>query len=136
MKAAQISLGIDVPTSAEFTHSLGQVTWLLNMLDTHSDKPIKWIEPMIMAPLMLRQLRVYQQKSRPIAAITWAYADARVEAKVETGDLLDLGDWRAGSKVKIVQCISPFSDGEPIKRAFLDEISKITALHKTWEMEQ
>lgn len=100
-----------LPSSEEFTHVLGQVTWLMTLSKPHRERLIAHIDDLVIAPLMLKQVRVYLKGKQPLAAVTWAYASPEVKSKIATPPfILSLNDWRSGSEIVIVDCISPFAD--------------------------
>jgi len=109
----------DVPTSEEFTRTLGQVTWLMTVAESHRDKQASWIETHVCAPLMLKQVRVYVKGKQPLAVIIWAYASQEVKDRLMTQDKsMTLQDWRSGPNVTIVDCISPFLDPQAFVERF------------------
>lgn len=115
-----------VPSSDEFTKTLGQVTWLLTMSKEHQSNPISSIEADIIAPLMMRQVRVYTKGKQPLAVVVWAYASDEIVARLDSGETkMELGDWRSGGNIKIVHCISPLLDPELFAKKFLAEIETL-----------
>jgi len=115
----------DVPTSDEFTRTLGQVSWLLTLSKKHREQPISFIETSICVPLMFKQLRVFLKGKQPVAALTWAYVSVEVAEKVKCGDELALADWRSGPDVVVVDCISPLLDPQVFIKKFNAELSAI-----------
>jgi len=116
---------LGAPSSDEFTKTLGQVVWLLGLSSKHRIKEISTIEASYIAPLMLQQLRIFSEGKQPLAALTWAYASPEVRKRIEAGETPNLQDWRSGSELVVVDCISPFTDGEDVKMRFLAEVEKI-----------
>jgi len=115
-----------VPTSEEFTKTLGQITWLMTLSKGHRDMKVNQIEPRILAPLMMKQVRVFTKGTQPLAAITWAYVSDEVEAKIAARSSdLTLEDWRSGKKVVIVDCISPLMDGAIFKEQFMSQVNSL-----------
>ncbi|WP_139163223.1 toxin-activating lysine-acyltransferase [Epibacterium ulvae] len=112
------------PTSDEFTKALGQITWLMTVSKDHRDKPTSWIETQICAPLMFRQVRVFVKDKRPLAALTWAYASDDLQSRLRTaGHIMSLQDWRCGSEVSIVECISALGNSQPFIDQFMAEVA-------------
>ncbi len=58
-----------VPTSEEFLRTMGQVSWLMTLSPEHRDRPIRYLEAHLAAPLMLKQVRVVTRGSQPVAAL-------------------------------------------------------------------
>ena len=118
--------GTTVPTSEEFVKTLGQVTWLMTQSKSHRDSEISLIEAHVVAPLMFKQVRVYSKSKQPLAAIIWAYVSKdRKEILSKDGYRMVLEDWRSGSEIMIVDCISPFIDSTPFIENFMAEIAEI-----------
>ena len=100
-----------LPSSEEFTHVLGQVTWLMTLSKSHRERLIAHIDDLVVAPLMLKQVRVYLKGKQPLAAVMWAYASPEVKAKIAAPPfIMALNDWRSGPEIVVVDCISPFAD--------------------------
>ncbi|MDR0807572.1 MAG: toxin-activating lysine-acyltransferase [Gemmobacter sp.] len=98
----------DVPTSEEFTRTLGQVTFLLTISRPHLERPIAHIRDMVIAPLMLKQVRVFLRGRQPVAALSWAYASDEIRERVAKPPfVMGLPDWRSGPHVTVVEVISP-----------------------------
>lgn len=115
----------DVPDSEEFTRVLGQVTWLLTQDKRLKTIPAAEIEPRFIAPMILKQVRVFTKGKAPIAALSWAYASDEVIGKVERGEgPLMLSDWRSGPKVVVVDVVSPFADPKLFTADFLKSVSE------------
>lgn len=113
-----------VPTSEEFTRTVGQVTWLMTMSKAHRGKPISYIETYVSAPLMFKQVRVFLKGKQPIGALSWAYASDEVQAKLSAGDYqMTLQDWRSGPQVIVVDCISPFADPQIFIDEFMSQVA-------------
>ncbi|MEP4978982.1 toxin-activating lysine-acyltransferase [Ascidiaceihabitans sp.] len=118
----------DVPTSEEFTSTLGKASWLLAQSALHKNMPVSWIEPNIMAPLMFKQLRVFTRGNQPLAFLTWGYVSFAVSERLKHPDYqIALTDWRSGPDVAVVECVSPFVDGEQFKINFLKEVEQAKA---------
>lgn len=123
-------LAPDLPSSTEFTATLGQVTWLATQDTTFKTLPIGEMQDRFVAPIMLKQVRVFLKGKAPVAALSWAYASETVVAKINAkqGPLL-LTDWRSGPDVRIVDVISPFTDSAVFIDGFLKEVE--AARHRT-----
>lgn len=110
----------DVPTSEEFTRTLGQVTFLLTISQPHLERPIAHIRDMVIAPLMLKQVRVFLKGKQPVAALSWAYASKEIRNRVAKPPfVMGLPDWRSGPHVTVVEVISPLLDPQLFTDKFL-----------------
>lgn len=115
-----------VPTSDEFSKTLGHVTWLMTLSKDHRDKSIRTIEADVLAPLMFKQVRVYTKGKQPLAAVIWAYVSPEVKSKIEAdGYQMALRDWRSGPEVVVVDCISPFMEPKIFVDQFLSQVDLI-----------
>lgn len=117
-----------VPTSEEFLRTMGQVSWLMTLSPEHRDRPIRYLEAHLAAPLMLKQVRVVTRGSQPVAALSWAYASPEVKARIEAGGhVMALGEWRSGPEIVIVEVISPLIDRQIVINQFLGQIKGLTS---------
>ncbi len=117
-----------VPTSEEFTRTVGQVTWLMTMSKEHRDKPVSYIETYVSAPLMFKQVRVFLKGKQPLAALVWAYVSEEISDKIDAGGhTMGLQDWRCGPEVKVVDCVSPFADGQIFIDEFMSQVAATKA---------
>ena len=97
-----------VPTSDEFCQTLAHATWLMTLSKTHKEKTVSWINAHVVTPLMFKQVRIFSKEKQPLAAVIWAYVSPEVKQKLDAGDYtMSLQDWRSGSEVVVVDCISP-----------------------------
>mgnify|MGYP000303369547 CR=1 FL=1 len=113
----------DVPTSEEFSRTMGQVAWLMTLSKKHRDLPISYQETHLAAPLMFKQVRVFTKGKQPLAAVIWAYVSPEIKQKLEAGDYtMQLEDWRSGPEVAIVDCISPLVDPKVFVDQFLSQV--------------
>ncbi len=102
---------------------MGSASWLLSISQSDQNRPISDLERRVVAPLMLRQLRIFKKGDQPLAFITWAYASPEVASKIQEAPAsLTLEDWRSGTVVKVVDCVSPFTDGQKFVDHFLAKI--------------
>lgn len=120
--------GPDVPTSEEFTRTLGQVAWLTTLSRPHLGRPMSYLRDMVIAPLVLKQVRVFLKGKQPLAAITWAYASEAVKAKVAMPPfVMALEDWRSGAEVVVIECISPLLDPQIFITQFMNQVENVLA---------
>lgn len=113
----------DVPTSEEFTRTLGQVTFLLTISPPHLERSIAHIRDMVIAPLMLKQVRVFLKGKQPVAALSWAYASEEIRDRTAKPPfVMALTDWRSGPHVTVVEVISPLIDPKIFIDKFLMDV--------------
>lgn len=113
----------DVPTSEEFTRTLGQVTFLLTISRPHLERPIAHVRDMVIAPLMLKQVRVFLKGKQPVAALSWAYASDEVRDRIAAPPfVMGLPDWRSGPHVTVAEVISPLLDPQLFIDQFLADV--------------
>lgn len=98
---------IEAPT---FAATLGNAAWLMSLSQDHTELPIEVLKDRIAMPIMLRQFRLFSKGQQPVAFLTFASASEEVHARIEAGET-NLGpkDWRSGSLITVVDCISPFN---------------------------
>jgi cytolysin-activating lysine-acyltransferase len=107
------------PSPDEFLTVLGQVTWLMGLSEAHRDLPLREIETRIQVPLLLKQVRVYTEGKRPIAALTWAGVSEGVKQALSFPQYrMQLADWRSGPEIVVIDCISPFADRSKFEALF------------------
>lgn len=116
---------LDFPESDEFIKSMGQISWLMTVSKEHRDKPISLIERLVSTSLMFKQTRVFMKGKQPLAAIMWAYVSPELKLVIEQGgyDML-LEDWRSGTEIVIIDCISPFVPKDQIIKHFESQIAQ------------
>lgn len=118
--------GIVPPTGDKtFSDVLGQAVWLMSMDKDYKHLPIGMIEGRVLPPIILRRFKLYYREKQPIAFLTWALLDeasaANFDPSVLTGN--DLQFWSAGTKLAVIDCVSPFVERAIIEEAFLKEFA-------------
>jgi hemolysin-activating ACP:hemolysin acyltransferase len=108
-----------LPDVATFSSVLGQAVWLMTVSAKHRDLKVSDIEALVTPAVVLQQFKLYYKGKQPIAFVSWAMVSDKVKARLETGDRhLDASDWRSGSNVVIVECVSPFAERAEIEAQF------------------
>jgi len=116
------------PSADEFARILGQVTWLTTLSSDHKIRSIEWLEHMVVAPIMLKQVRIFTKGEQPVAAVLWAYASDEVKAKIAAGNqVMKLSDWRSGPNVEVVDCIAPTGSRAAVIDLFLKQVATSSA---------
>lgn len=101
---------------------LGEVVWLMTQSPSHKTFFLSDLEWLAMAPIMLKQFRVFyatdksegaDEQSRPIGVVLWALVDEEVEQRLAAGNAkLRPQDWRSGDRLWVVDVIAPFGGNE------------------------
>jgi len=107
---------LDSPT---FASTLGQAVFLMTVSKRHRDLKISVIEEIVSTAIFLQQFKLYSKGKQPIAFLAWATVSDEVKERFDAGNVaLELKDWRSGSNLIVVDCISPFTSEKEIKKQF------------------
>ena len=91
------------------TTLFGEVVWLLTQSSRHQSFLLSDLEWMVMAPLMLKQFRIFYAPDRPIGVAFWAYVNEVVEERLITGNArLAPADWKSGETLWLAEMVAPF----------------------------
>ena len=91
----------------------------------HRDLKISVIEDVVTSAIVLQQFKLYSKGKQPVAFLAWAMVSDEVKERFEAGDHhLEPTDWRAGSNLIVVDCISPFSSREEVEKQFKASIAR------------
>ena len=123
----QLPFGVDGSKALNpetFGSVLGQAVWLMTMSADHKELPIKVLESRILPALLLKQFKLYFKGKQPVAFLTWASLSETAAEKLDSGALLELEDWRSGENLTIVDCVSPFTGVEGVKRTFMKGLAR------------
>lgn len=89
---------------------LGEAVWLMLQCPTYRKATVEEVEALVVAPLLLDQLRVFRRGGRPVGLVAWAFLNAEAEARyLETG-VLGPGDWRSGQRFWFTDFLAPFGE--------------------------
>lgn len=95
----------------------GQVVWLTMRSPLHQNWLLADIERFIVPPLLFGQFKLYCDKERPRAFVSWAFFNAEAEARYLAEDSrLELDDWRSGDRLWMIDFIAPFGDAGGVCR--------------------
>lgn len=109
-----------------FASTLGQAVWLMTMSKDHRDLPISSIEKNAATAIFLRHFKLYSKGKQPIAFLTWASVSDEVKKRIESGNnVLELAEWRSGTNIVIIDCVSPFGPTEVFEAKFLEDVSSL-----------
>lgn len=96
-----------------FASVMGNAVWLMTMSKAHRDLPIRTVEELLSPAILLRQFRLFSKGKQPLAFLIWASVSDEVKARIEAGDKkLDLEEWRSGSNIVVIDCISPMAPAQ------------------------
>lgn len=96
-----------------FASVMGNAVWLMTMSKAHRDLPIRTVEELLSPAILMRQFRLFTKGKQPIAFLIWASVSDEVKARLDAGDKkLDLKEWRSGSNIVVVDCISPMAPAQ------------------------
>ncbi|KMO44978.1 hypothetical protein VQ03_00130 [Methylobacterium tarhaniae] len=106
-----------VPDGSEKTIAtvFGEIVWLMSRSSAHRSIPVGDLEHLVMAPILLRQIRVFYDGDQPAAAVLYARVSEAVAARLEAGATtaeLSLDDWHSGDTVRVMQVIAPLGGAE------------------------
>lgn len=100
------------PNRAEL---LGDIAWLMTQSAAHKHLFISDIEWLVMPPILTRQFRLVRQGAQPVAYVSWAMLNAKLEARfVEGNTRLRPSDWKSGDRAWIVDIVSPFGPSDQL----------------------
>jgi len=116
---------------------LGEVTWLMTQSPAHKTFFLSDLEWLAMAPIMMKQFRVFyatdqnaeaqgnKGASRPICVVLWALVDEEVEKRLEAGNAkLRPQDWRSGDRLWVVDIIAPFGGHDEMLKDLKSQVFK------------
>ncbi len=104
---------------------LGQVTWLLGLSPPHRHMFIADLEWRIRPAIVLRQCRLFHDKGRAVAFVTWAYVSDEVAGRLKAApDRLRPDEWRCGNRLTIMDVVAPFGGGEKFVQEVVDGHAK------------
>jgi cytolysin-activating lysine-acyltransferase len=108
-----------LPDVATFSSVLGQAVWLMTVSAKHRDLKVSDIEALVTPAVVLQQFKLYYKGKQPIAFLSWAMVSDDVKARFEAGERrIDASQWRSGSNLVIVECVSPFAESSEIEKQF------------------
>lgn len=108
---------LDVQT---FSAVMGQAVWLMTMSKGYRDLPIRDIENVVSAALLLKQFKLYSKGKQPVAFLTWASVSDEVKDRLDTGKKLQgLSEWRSGENIVVIDCVSPFNAPDTFIHSFM-----------------
>jgi cytolysin-activating lysine-acyltransferase len=96
---------------------LGEITWLMSQSPLHKQLFISNLEWLVMTPMLLQQLRLFYDQTKPVGVVFWASVSEEVEARLAAGNArMRPQDWKSGDRLWVVEVIAPFGKGEEMVR--------------------
>jgi hemolysin-activating ACP:hemolysin acyltransferase len=118
----------DFPSAATFASSIGQAVWLMSVSKNHRHIAVGELEAAVTPAIVLQQFKIYLKGKQPIAFLAWASVSDEVKERFEQGGyVLNPNDWRSGSNIIVVECVSPFAERAQIEQQFFDSIKPSAA---------
>lgn len=112
-------------------HVLGEITWLLTQTPAYKSLPLASLEATVMPAILLKQFRIYYEKTQPVAFAVWATVsdavDSMLTEKIACGQAvtLELAEWNSGPNRWLMELVSPFATLEnKLKDVLLNQISQ------------
>ena len=91
----------------------------------HRELKISDIEDLVTPAILLQQFKIYMKGKQPIAFLAWASVSNEVKVRFESGKAhLEPHEWRSGSNIIIVECVSPFAERTEIEKQFTTSITR------------
>ena len=90
------------------------------------------IEEIVTPAVLLQQCKIYMKGKQPIAFLAWASVSDEVKTRFDGGDRrLKAEEWRSGTNIVIVECVSPFAKEEEVEAQFLASLKPTKHPQKT-----
>jgi hemolysin-activating ACP:hemolysin acyltransferase len=100
--------------SRALTEILGQVAALMMRSAGHRHLFLSDMEWLVVPPLLIGQVRVFQSAGAPVAAAFWASVSEEVEKRLEQGETrLRPQDWKSGDRLWLIEVIAPAAERNP-----------------------
>lgn len=97
------------PAAKTVAQVLGEITWLMTQSPRHKTIQLADLEWMVMAPVLLKQFRIFYKGEQAVGVAFWALADDAVARRIDAGDRrLAAAEWKSGSIKRIVDIVAPF----------------------------
>ncbi|MFZ5733508.1 MAG: toxin-activating lysine-acyltransferase [Pseudomonadota bacterium] len=100
---------ISQPAAKTVAQVLGEITWLMTQSPRHKTIQLADLEWMVMAPVLLKQFRIFDKGEQAVGVAFWALADDAVAKRIDAGDKrLAAAEWKSGPIKRIVDIVAPF----------------------------
>lgn len=110
---------------------LGEIVWLMSQSPDHTSISIGDLERLVMAPILLRQMRIFYNGDQPAAAVLYARISEAVAARLAVGTTvleMSLDDWQSGAIIHVMQVIAPDGNGDAYVQETLAVLGSQTAV--------
>ncbi len=122
------------PEQKTIANMLGEVVWLMTQSAQHKIFFVSDLEWLAMAPILLKQFRVFYatdkdaaggEQSKPIGVVLWAAVNEEVEARLAAGNAkMRPQDWRSGDRLWVVDVIAPFGGHDAMLQDLKTQVFK------------
>lgn len=122
------------PEQKTVANMLGEVVWLMTQSANHKTFFVSDLEWLAMAPILLKQFRVFYatdkdaaggEQSKPIGVVLWASVNEEVETRLAAGNAkMRPQDWRSGDKLWVVDVIAPFGGHDAMLQDLKSQVFK------------
>lgn len=109
---------------------MGQVAWLMTQSPLHRKWAIASLLQWVLPALLNKQYRVYSRNGKPVAYVSWAWLSQEKETAYALNPrCLQPVDWKSGSRLWIVDLVSPFGATKEViqdlrRNIFRDEVGR------------
>ncbi len=94
--------------------AIGHAIWLMSRSPLHKHLMVTDIEWLLMPPIMLNQLHMWQDQGRPHGFASWAYFGEEQEERIANKGIRRLmpTDWKTGEALWLIDFVAPFGGQE------------------------
>ena len=104
---------------------LGAATWLMMHSPEHRHLLLSDLEWRLLPPLRLGQCRLFQERGKPVAFVTWARLTEEVEARCKSRTArLKPNEWNDGERIYVVDVVTPFGGRTQVLDAIRDVLGQ------------
>lgn len=123
---------IQLPPSADvgLAGILGDISYLMMRSEAHRHLFISDMEWLVLPALRLKQMRVFRDKQKPLAYISWAHLTEETEKRLLSGNSrLAPREWNAGNRIWIIDSICSTPTIYPFLKALHNQAFKGREAH-------
>ncbi|MDZ4790412.1 MAG: toxin-activating lysine-acyltransferase [Hyphomicrobiales bacterium] len=109
---------------------LGEIVWLFSQSPRHKNFFISDLEWLVMAPILLKQFRVFYAPDRPIGVALWAYVSEEVEKRLMAGNArMAPVDWKCGETLFLVDIVAPYGGQDEMMKDLNERVFSNQSVH-------
>jgi cytolysin-activating lysine-acyltransferase len=102
---------------------LGPMVFLLGHHPVKRYSFVGDMEWMLLAPLVLDQVKIYTRNDAPVAFATWAYVSDDIDKRFRAGNLkLGPTEWKSGPHLWLIDLVVPFGSPDDIVKDLRDKV--------------